>query len=132
MHLVPDNNAEALATLKELIAEGLAGNDVYQAEIFCVDTPDPEQRDQAETALDQLHASFHKNGAYGAPRSVIQCRLPRWVRAELGLDERNAPTVVVPLASRGLTAAEHRELGSSPGEVAALRGMNYVIDRVLH
>jgi hypothetical protein len=99
MHLVTDNatRAAALKTIRELLASGLAGNDCYDHDVFVVDAPTRELRDHAEVALDVLGAAFLKDN-----RASIRCELPRWVRAELGLDGPDAPELIVPLASRAL------------------------------
>lgn len=103
MKLVFDNAAKAAAmnTLRELMACGLAGNDCYDPDIFVVDAPQ-DQRDLADVACDILGGSFHRDGAFGAPVGALQVRLPHWARVELGLDRRDAPTLIVPLASRGV------------------------------
>src|SRR5690242_8125131 len=84
MRLIYDRAAQkaALRTIQELIDCGLAGLDCYSHDIFVVDPPDQTIRDRADVALDILGAEFHRQGAYGAPRGMLQCRLPHWVRAE--------------------------------------------------
>jgi hypothetical protein len=99
MHLVADNTTRkaALNTIRELIAAGLAGRDVYQPDVFIVDAPTRELRDHAEIALDLLGAAFLKDN-----RAAVRVELPAWVRAELKLDGPDAPQLVTPLASRAL------------------------------
>lgn len=104
MKLIFDNAAKkaALNTLRELLDSGLAGLDCYDHDIFVVDAPTRLQLDYADVALDILGASFRQVGAFGSPPARIECHLPRWVRAELGLDSPEAPELIVPLASRGV------------------------------
>jgi hypothetical protein len=94
--------AAAINTIRELLDSGIAGLDCYDTEIFVVDAPAKEIRDNADVALDVLGASFHRDGAFGATRGVLQCWLPRWVRVELDLERRDAPRLIVPLASRAV------------------------------
>lgn len=114
MKLIYDRAAQAgaLNTIRELIACGFAGLDCYDRDIFIVDAATQEIRDNADVALDVLGGEMIRDGAYGAPKSLLQCRLRPWVRAELELDRLGAPEIVVPLASRsvGDTVAA-RELG---------------------
>ena len=104
MKLIHDRAAQsgALNTIRELIQSGHAGLDCYDRDIFVVDPFDQAMRDHADIALDVLGGEMIRDGAYGTPKSMLQCRLPRWVRAELELDRLGAPEIVVPLASRAL------------------------------
>lgn len=95
--------AAALHTIHELIDGGFAGLDCYDHQIFVVDAPTREQHDHADVALDLLGASFRQVGPFGGHASRLECHLPTWVRAELGLDRQGAPELIVPLASRAVT-----------------------------
>jgi hypothetical protein len=88
----------ALVTVRELMAAGLAGLDAGDDQLFAVDAP-AEQRDLAEVALDHLGASFLRDGAYGVQLQILMCLLPRWVRAELELDEPGAPRLQLPVTA---------------------------------
>ena len=128
MRLLHDRAAQAAAlnTIRELIAAGVAGLDCYDRDIFIVDATTQEIRDNADVALDVLGGQMIRDGAYGAPASMLQCRLPYWARLELDLERLGAPEIIVPLASRsvGETRAA-RELGG----VTAL-SMDRLIDDV--
>lgn len=132
MKLAADNTTEAAAlnTLRELIAAGLAGVDCYDHDIFVVDAPQAI-RDNAEVALDQLRADFHKDGAFGAPKNVLQARLPQWAVRELRLDRLGAPQIVVPLASRSVMSGEDRMQLECGMSLNAARVVNDAIDHVL-
>lgn len=133
MKLVTDRatQAAALNTIRELIAAGLAGLDCYDRDIFVVDAPTAEIRDNADVALDHLGAQMIRDGAYGAPRSMLQCRLNTWVRRELDLDRLGAPEIVVPLASRGLMSGTERAELQSGLEFKTSAYVNRAIDQVM-
>lgn len=133
MHLVSDRatQAAALNTIRELIAAGIAGLDCYDRDIFCVDAPTQEIRDNADVALDQLGAQMIRDGAYGAPRAVLQCRLNTWVRRELDLDRLGAPELVMPLASRGSMSGEERLELQTGMELKSAAYVNRAIDEVM-
>lgn len=99
MHPDAAVRAAALNTVRELIGAGLAGLDSVDCDIFVVDAPQA-LRDNADVALDHLGASFHRQGAYRAPVSVLQCRLPVWVSRELGLFEPDAPRIDIAILDR--------------------------------
>lgn len=104
MHLTNDRASQsaALKTIRELITCGIAGLDCYDRDVFIVDAATAEIRDNADVALDVLGAEMIRDGAYGAPKAMLQCRLPHWVRIEFGLDGISPPLIIVPLASRGV------------------------------
>jgi hypothetical protein len=121
----------ALETTRELIAAGVAGLDAHDDDIFVVNPPSRQIRDEADIALDLLSAEFHRDGAFGAPREALQCRLPAWVRRELRLDEPDAPRISLPLASRGLGDEQAAELGATQLERELLGALAVATDRLL-
>jgi hypothetical protein len=133
MRLIFDNAAKraALNTLRELIAAGLAGNDCYDPELFVIDAP-KEQRDLGDVACDILGCEGYRDGAFGHPRQHFLCRLPYWVRVELGLNEKDAPQIVVPLASRGVDDDVAVELGIDENGRNVLGALAVVTEHVLN
>jgi hypothetical protein len=129
----PAHKKAAIHTIRELIDGGFAGLDCYDHEIFVVDAATPEQRDNADVALDVLGASFRQVGPFGSPAVRIECHLPRWVRAEFHLDEPGAPELIVPLASRAVIRREQlRELDPTASEatLAQAATLDVLIDDI--
>ena len=100
-HMTP--RLGAIRTLREHLADGLAGLDPYDPSIFILNAHEHE-RTCAYRALELtgLVLNFHSKGDGGTRlRAVLEAD----VRAELGLDAPGAPTMDdEPLASRGVAS----------------------------
>lgn len=92
----------ALDTLRDLMGQGFAGLDQYDDQRFVVDCPEPFLT-QGEDALDDLDAYFLQTSPLGVKPAHVAAHLPNRVYLELGLDSRDAPRLIVPLASRRIT-----------------------------
>lgn len=92
-----------LNILRTLIRQGYAGVDQYDDNRFVIDAPEPF-RTQGEDACDEVGASFVKTAPPGVRSAQVVCILPSRVYMALGLDEPDAPRLMVPLASRRVEA----------------------------
>lgn len=85
----------ALAILRILMEDGCAGIDDQDSDVFVV-AASGDAALSAELALDVLRASQL------TPRGgMLRATLPGWARAELGVDEPDAPRLYAPTIARG-------------------------------